>query len=97
MFRQDKNDPYMVNSAKNICSGDVAGTLSLSFVYSLDYARTRLVNDVKSMANGVSERKYNGLIDAYRKTWATDGIAGLYRGFVISCVGIFIYRGWYFG
>merc|ERR1712014_554255 len=28
---------------------------------------------------------------------ATDGIAGLYRGFVISCVGIIVYRGCYFG
>jgi len=26
-----------------------------------------------------------------------DGVAGLYRGFVISCVGIVIYRGLYFG
>ena len=43
------------------------------------------------------ERQYNGLIDVYRKTLATDGIQGLYRGFVISAVGIFIYRGFYFG
>merc|ERR1712126_683993 len=28
---------------------------------------------------------------------ASDGIAGLYRGFAISCVGIFNYRGLYFG
>ncbi|XP_018653823.1 LOW QUALITY PROTEIN: putative adp,ATP carrier protein [Schistosoma mansoni] len=28
---------------------------------------------------------------------AGDGIAGLYRGFVISCVGIIVYRGFYFG
>jgi len=28
---------------------------------------------------------------------ASDGIAGLYRGFVISCFGIIIYRGLYFG
>merc|ERR1712050_82346 len=27
----------------------------------------------------------------------SDGIQGLYRGFVISAVGIFIYRGMYFG
>merc|ERR1712200_47783 len=27
----------------------------------------------------------------------SDGIGGLYRGFVISCVGIFVYRGFYFG
>jgi solute carrier family 25 (adenine nucleotide translocator) protein 4/5/6/31 len=37
------------------------------------------------------------LIDVYQKTFASDGIAGLYRGFVISCIGIVIYRGLYFG
>ena len=97
MFKQNKGDPYMVNFAKNVASGGVAGTLSLSFVYSLDYARTRLANDVKSAKNGGDGRKYSGLVDVYRKTFASDGIVGLYRGFVISCVGIFIYRGCYFG
>ena len=43
------------------------------------------------------KRQYNGLVDVYKKTIASDGIAGLYRGFAISCVGIFIYRGLYFG
>merc|ERR1711972_805576 len=33
----------------------------------------------------------------YRKTLASDGIQGLYRGFCISCVGIVVYRGFYFG
>jgi solute carrier family 25 (adenine nucleotide translocator) protein 4/5/6/31 len=33
----------------------------------------------------------------YKQTLAADGIAGLYRGFVISFIGIFIYRGMYFG
>jgi solute carrier family 25 (adenine nucleotide translocator) protein 4/5/6/31 len=97
MFKQNKNDPYMVNFGKNIASGGVAGALSLCFVYSLDYARTRLANDLKSTKKGGGERKYNGLVDVYKKTLATDGIAGLYRGFVISCVGIIIYRGCYFG
>ena len=27
----------------------------------------------------------------------TDGVRGLYRGFVVSCICIFIYRGLYFG
>jgi len=97
MFKQNKNDPYMVNFGKNVASGGVAGALSLCFVYSLDYARTRLANDVKSTKKGGGDRKYNGLVDVYKKTMATDGIAGLYRGFVISCVGIVIYRGCYFG
>jgi len=39
----------------------------------------------------------NGLIDVYRKTLKSDGFVGLYRGFVISCVGIIVYRGCYFG
>merc|ERR1712002_273496 len=71
-----------------------AGSLSLLFVYSLDYARTRLANDAKGKGG---ERQYKGLIDVYAKTLKSDGIQGLYRGFVISCVGIFVYRGMYFG
>jgi len=43
------------------------------------------------------ERQFNGMIDVYRKIYTSDGIAGLYRGFVISAVGIFVYRGFYFG
>ena len=78
----------------NILSGGMAGTLSLMFVYSLDYARTRLANDAKGKGG---ERQFNGLIDVYTKTLKSDGIQGLYRGFVISAVGIFIYRGMYFG
>lgn len=66
------------------------------FVYSLDYARTRLANDAKASKKG-GERQFNGLVDVYRKTLKSDGIAGLYRGFNISCVGIIVYRGLYFG
>jgi len=80
--------------ATNIASGGFAGTLSLMFVYSLDYARTRLANDAKGKGG---ERQFNGLIDVYVKTLKSDGIQGIYRGFSISAVGIFIYRGMYFG
>merc|ERR1712019_173200 len=57
-------------------------------------AQKLAANDAKGKGG---ERQFNGLIDVYRKTLASDGIGGLYRGFVISCVGIFIYRGLYFG
>jgi len=96
IFNTPKNASYAEKFGKNILSGGVAGSMSLTFVYSLDYARTRLANDAKSGKKG-GERKFNGLIDVYKKTLASDGVAGLYRGFVISCVGIFIYRGMYFG
>jgi len=95
-YNKDK-DGYLKWFAGNLASGGMAGACSLLFVYSLDYARTRLANDAKSSKGGGSERQFNGLLDVYRKTLATDGIVGLYRGFVISCVGIVVYRGLYFG
>jgi len=97
MFAPKDKKNYAAVLGANILSGGMAGTASLLFVYSLDYARTRLANDNKSSKKGGGERQFNGLIDVYRKTIASDGIAGLYRGFVISAVGIFIYRGLYFG
>jgi len=94
-FSKEK-DGYWKWFAGNLASGGAAGAASLLFVYSLDYARTRLANDNKAAKKGGS-RQFNGLIDVYRKTLASDGIAGLYRGFTISCVGIVVYRGLYFG
>jgi len=94
-----KKDGYAKWFAANMASGGFAGALSLVFVYSLDYARTRLANDNKAAkkAGGAGERQFNGLIDVYKKTLASDGIAGLYRGFMVSCTGIIVYRGCYFG
>jgi len=94
MFKTSKDAPSSLKFATNIASGGAAGTMSLLFVYSLDYARTRLANDAKGKGG---ERQFNGLVDVYVKTLKVDGIQGLYRGFAISAVGIFIYRGMYFG
>jgi len=95
-----KKEGYAKWFAANMASGGLAGALSLVFVYSLDYARTRLANDAKAAKKGGAaggERQFNGLIDVYKKTLATDGVAGLYRGFMVSCAGIIVYRGCYFG
>lgn len=97
LFKASKNDTYVAKFSKNIAAGGAAGATSLLFVYSLDYARTRLANDAKSVAKGGGDRQFNGLVDVYRKTLASDGIAGLYRGFGPSVVGIVVYRGLYFG
>jgi len=93
-FAVPKDASNATKFGMNIASGGAAGTMSLLFVYSLDYARTRLANDAKGKGG---ERQFNGLIDVYTKTLKSDGIQGLYRGFAISAVGIFIYRGMYFG
>jgi solute carrier family 25 (adenine nucleotide translocator) protein 4/5/6/31 len=96
-FKKDKSDGVAVALAKNITGGGLAGGGSLCFVYSLDYARTRLANDLKSSKAGGEGREFTGLFDVYKKTLKSDGIQGLYRGFNISFIGIFVYRGFYFG
>ncbi|OGM44579.1 ADP/ATP carrier protein [Aspergillus bombycis] len=94
-YKKDR-DGYTKWMMGNLASGGAAGATSLLFVYSLDYARTRLANDAKS-AKGGGDRQFNGLVDVYKKTLASDGIAGLYRGFGPSVLGIVVYRGLYFG
>ncbi|KAL3751707.1 hypothetical protein ACJRO7_012525 [Eucalyptus globulus] len=80
-----ERDGYWRWFASNLASGGAAGATSLLFVFSVDYARTRC------------ERQFNGLINVYRKALKSDGIASLYRGFTVSCVGIIVYRRLYFG
>jgi solute carrier family 25 (adenine nucleotide translocator) protein 4/5/6/31 len=77
-FKKER-DGYAKWMAGNLASGGAAGATSLLFVYSLDYARTRLANDAKNAKKG-GDRQFNGLVDVYKKTLASDGIAGLYRG-----------------
>eukprot|EP01013_Petalomonas_cantuscygni_P038376 TRINITY_DN69481_c0_g1_i1.p1 TRINITY_DN69481_c0_g1~~TRINITY_DN69481_c0_g1_i1.p1 ORF type:complete len:346 (-),score=94.28 TRINITY_DN69481_c0_g1_i1:617-1615(-) len=96
-LKPSKADSFGLSLLKNVTSGGMAGGTSLLFVYSLDYARTRLANDLKSSKKGAASREFTGLADVYKKTWAAEGIQGLYAGFNISFIGIFVYRGLYFG
>ena len=77
----------------NCMSGGAAGATSLTVVYPLDFARTRLAADVGSGG----DREFNGLVDCLKKIFMKDGPLGLYRGFGISVIGIVAYRASYFG
>lgn len=76
----------------NMASGGMAGAGSLTIVYPLDYARTRLASDV-----GSGNPQFNGLVDCLMKTMAQGGFFSMYAGFGVSVVGIVAYRGPYFG
>ncbi|KAF5277660.1 hypothetical protein FQR65_LT15930 [Abscondita terminalis] len=89
----DKKKQFFKYFMGNLASGGAAGATSLCFVYPLDYARTRLAADV----GGGKDRIYTGLMDCLVKTMKSDGLIGLYRGFVVSVQGIIIYRATYFG
>lgn len=64
-FKTAKDAPNYEEFGKNILSGGVAGSMSLFFVYSLDYCRTLLANDAKTKTG---TRQCNGMIDVYVKT-----------------------------
>ena len=76
----------------NMASGGLAGAGSLTIVYPLDYARTRLASDV-----GSGTPQFEGLADCIKKTMAQGGFFSMYAGFGVSVVGIVAYRGPYFG
>jgi solute carrier family 25 (mitochondrial adenine nucleotide translocator), member 4/5/6/31 len=91
--KYDPKSQFWSFFASNMASGGAAGAFSLSFVYPLDYARTRLASDV-----GKSQKSFNGLWDCIRQTaTGPKGVLGLYQGFGVSVAGIIPYRGVQFG
>merc|ERR1712216_116514 len=76
-----------------LASGGMAGAASLTIVYPLDYARTRLASDV-----GTGKKQFNGLADCLKKTASgPGGFFSLYNGYTPSVAGIIAYRGAQFG
>jgi solute carrier family 25 (adenine nucleotide translocator) protein 4/5/6/31 len=94
-FAVAKDAPFYERLYSNVASGGAAGATSLLVVYPLDFARTRLAMDV-GMGK---EREFSGTVDCILKTAKKSGWfkGGVYNGFAVSCVGIIIYRGAYFG
>merc|ERR1711879_764764 len=79
--------------AVNMASGGLAAAGSLTIVYPLDYARTRLASDV-----GSGKKTFNGLGDCLKKTaTGPGGFFSLYAGFGVSLMGIIPYRGFQLG
>merc|ERR1711981_93382 len=79
--------------AVQLASGGAAGAASLSIVYPLDYARTRLASDV-----GSGKKQFEGLVDCLKKTaTGPGGFMSLYNGYGPSVAGIVAYRGAQFG
>merc|ERR1712136_412351 len=72
--------------------GNLANCLRYFPTQALNFA---FKDKVKAAFNVQKDASYAKKFSA--KTLKSDGIQGLYRGFVISCVGIFVYRGMYFG
>jgi len=90
----DQNKHFWKYALGSCLSGGLAGSISLIIVHPIDLARTRLATDNK---NTLGKRQFNGTFDCLNKIYTTEGVLGLYRGIVVSVVGIFAYRAAYFG
>jgi len=94
-LERPRSDGFWPCLLGNMASGGAAGATSLTVVYPLDFARTRLAVDTGSGKT----REFTGTFDCILKTAKASGWGkgGVYNGFVVSCVGIVFYRGAYFG
>jgi len=94
-FERPRSEGFLPCLLGNMASGGAAGATSLMVVYPLDFARTRLAVDTGKGA----EREFTGTVDCILKTSKSAGWGkgGVYNGFTVSCVGIVLYRGAYFG
>jgi len=91
--KKDKNKEFWSFFAIQLASGGAAGAASLTIVYPLDYARTRLASDV-----GGGKKQFEGLADCLTKTAkGPGGFFSLYNGYGPSVAGIIAYRGAQFG
>lgn len=94
LFNYHKEDGYakwfMANLASRGAAGELAGDCVLARLCSNAACKRRQECECQAYHWGPPVQS---LMDVYKKTLATDGVAGLYRGFAVSTVGIVVYRG----
>ena len=106
--RKSQPGRYLIG---NLMAGGLSGCASFCFIYPLDFTKTRLTVDMgkgtldtqKVFFNSMfffsdkASREFHGLRDCFYKIAKSDGILGLYRGFIPSLQFIFLYRSIYYG
>jgi hypothetical protein len=75
-----------------------AGVAALACVFSLDTVRTLVAEDRGNALRRQELKKISRFfLTASKKVLRSDGVARLYRGFLICSCGVAVYRGVYFG
>jgi solute carrier family 25 (adenine nucleotide translocator) protein 4/5/6/31 len=76
-------------------SGGLAGGTTTTFLYPIEFMRTRLAMDVGATKE---TRLYpRGMRDVFLGIWKSDGIKGFYQGYGIALSGVMVYRALHLG
>uniref|UniRef100_A0A7S1Z5D2 ADP/ATP translocase n=1 Tax=Ditylum brightwellii TaxID=49249 RepID=A0A7S1Z5D2_9STRA len=76
-------------------SGGLAGGTTTTFLYPIEFLRTRLAMDIGAT---IETRQYpRGMRDVFISTWNADGVRGLYQGYGIALFGVVVYRALHLG
>ena len=76
-------------------SGGLAGGTTTTFLYPIEFMRTRLAMDVGATKE---TRLYpRGMRDVFVGIWKFDGIKGFYQGYGIALSGVMVYRALHLG
>lgn len=82
-------------------SGGLAGGTTTTFLYPIEFLRTRLALDIGTSSgweDGKQTRKYpRGMRDVFCSIWNSDGLRGLYQGYGIALSGVVLYRALHLG
>jgi solute carrier family 25 (adenine nucleotide translocator) protein 4/5/6/31 len=73
-------------------SGGLAGGTTTTFLYPVEFCRTRLALDV-----GCRRMYPRGMRDVFCTIWKTDGLKGMYQGFGVALTGVVLYRALHLG
>ncbi|GBP60666.1 hypothetical protein EVAR_55736_1 [Eumeta japonica] len=82
----DKPKPAIAQGPQlvpKIINGGIAGIIGVSVVFPLDLVKTRLQNQT---VGPMGERQYKSIIDCFKKTFASEGYFGMYRGSAINII-----------
>jgi len=83
----NSNTDFWKSFGSKLFSGGLAGAIANTICYPFDFARTRLASDLKS-----GKPQFKGISDCIVTTVKNQGIVGLYTGWMVTCMGAFVYR-----
>uniref|UniRef100_A0A6B2LAW4 ADP/ATP translocase n=1 Tax=Arcella intermedia TaxID=1963864 RepID=A0A6B2LAW4_9EUKA len=83
----NSNTDFWKSFGTKLFSGGLAGAIANTICYPFDFARTRLASDLNK-----GKPQFKGITDCIMTTIRNQGITGLYTGWLVTCMGAFVYR-----